>query len=60
MKIHEQIRKRRKELGISQERLAFDLEIDQSGYSKLERGVNKPGAFVLRKILEYLKMDVKQ
>ena len=57
MSLHERIRRRRKELGISQEQISFDLSIDQSGYSKVERGIGKPGPAVLAKILDYLKLE---
>lgn len=55
-KVYPKIQKRRKELKISQEQIAFDLEIDQSGYSKTERGLRNPGPAILKKIVEYLKI----
>ena len=56
MKLCDKIKRKRQELKISQEQIAFDLQIDQSGYSKVERGLVEPGAAVLAKILNYLKL----
>lgn len=57
-KIYKRIQQRRKELKISQEQIAFDLAIDQSGYSKVERGVRNPGPAILKKIVAYLKINL--
>lgn len=52
------IRRLRMERGISQDRLAIEANVDQSGLSKFERGVagkNKLGPVPLRRIATILR-----
>lgn len=49
---------RRKELGLSQERLALDAEIDRTYISQIERGISNPSLLVLVKIADRLDSEV--
>lgn len=49
---------RRKALGLSQERLALDAEIDRTYISQIERGISNPSLLVLVKIADILDSEV--
>ena len=51
------LREIRKKKGISQEKMANDLFIDQSGLSKIERGIDRMSFEKYKKIKEYLDND---
>ena len=44
--------------GLSQEKLAFEAEIDRTYVSQIERGVINPSLLVLWKIANALRVDV--
>jgi len=48
----------RKQMGLSQEQLAIDLNISQSSISNYESGVTKPDTDILQKMAEYFKVPV--
>lgn len=55
------IRRLRQERGLSQDRLALGAQMDQSGLSKFERGVEKkPGETILRRVADYLKVPFEE
>ena len=49
------VRRRRKELGLSQERFAFDAEIDRTYVSGVERGVRNPTVKMVAKLAAALR-----
>lgn len=49
---------RRKALGISQERLALDADVDRTYVSQLERQIANPSLSILCKIAEVLQCDL--
>ncbi len=49
---------RRKALGISQEKLALEADIDRTYVSQLERQIANPSLSILCKIASILKCDV--
>ena len=51
----EEIRKIRAEVGISQERLALEADVDRSFLSKMERGIRQPSLTVLLKLCRALE-----
>lgn len=53
------VRNLRKEVGLSQEELAFECEIDRTYISKVERGIANPSLLVLFKISNVLKVEIK-
>lgn len=53
------VRTLRKEMGLSQEELAFECEIDRTYISKVERGIANPSLLVLFKIANVLKVEIK-
>jgi len=54
------VRKLRKEAGISQEELAFQCEIDRTYISKVERGVANPSLLILARIAEILNVETQE
>ncbi|NOU40212.1 MAG: helix-turn-helix transcriptional regulator [Methylotenera sp.] len=52
------ITKRRKALGISQERLALDADVDRTYVSQLERKIANPSLSTLCRISEVLQCDL--
>lgn len=54
----ENIRTRRKLVGISQEQLALDAEIDRTYISQIERAIGNPSLLVLHKIANRLNVTV--
>lgn len=52
------ITKRRKALGISQEKLALDADVDRSYVSQLERKIANPSLSTLCRIAEVLQCDL--
>ncbi|MCX6181419.1 MAG: helix-turn-helix transcriptional regulator [Bacteroidetes bacterium] len=57
--IGEIIRKRRKELGITQPHLAEIAEISPNTLYKIERGQTNPSLLVLQKITDVLGMEIQ-
>ncbi|MBG6288497.1 helix-turn-helix transcriptional regulator [Pseudomonas nitroreducens] len=49
------LRKKRKELGLSQEQLAHEAEIQRNYVSLIERGINQPTITILFKLATALK-----
>ena len=57
--IGKKIAKRRKELGLTQEDLAFSANIDRTYIGYIENGKNNVTVIMLCKIAKALKMDIK-
>ena len=53
------VKELRKSLGLSQEGLAFECEIDRTYISKVERGIANPSLLILLKIADVLKVEIK-
>ena len=49
----------RKSLGLSQEGLAFECDIDRTYISKVERGIANPSLLILFRISDVLKVEIK-
>jgi transcriptional regulator with XRE-family HTH domain len=54
------VRAARKEMGWSQEDLAFETEIDRTYISGIERGVRNPSLDMIVKLAKTLKMSPSQ
>ena len=57
MEIGEKIRNAREDLELSQNDMARLIPMNQSNYSKIERGIQEPSIDQLRKICQILKLD---
>lgn len=57
MNIGEKIRAAREDLDLSQENIARQIPMSQSGYSKIERGVQEPNLTQLRRICQILNIS---
>lgn len=53
------VKKHRKEAGLSQEELAFQCDIDRTYISKVERGVANPSLLILARIAETLNVKIE-
>lgn len=53
-----EIRQSRRRLGLSQEALALQAEVDRTYVSQLERGVANPSILILHRISTVLGMDL--
>ncbi|MBQ7386983.1 MAG: helix-turn-helix transcriptional regulator [Clostridia bacterium] len=57
MKFHEKIRAAREDMDLSQSEVAAKIPMNQSNYSKIERGIQEPSIDQLRKICQILHVD---
>ena len=57
MNIGEKIRNAREDLDLSQTEMARLIPMNQSNYSKIERGIQEPSISQLRRICQILKLD---
>lgn len=57
MKFHEKIRNAREDMDLSQKEVADMIPMNQSNYSKIERGVQEPNIDQLRRICQILRVD---
>jgi len=57
MNIGDKIRNKREDLDLSQRDMANLIPMNQSNYSKIERGVQEPNLEQLRRICQILKLD---
>ncbi len=57
MNFGEKIKNVREDLDISQTEIAKLIPMNQSNYSKIERGVQEPNLLQLKRICEILKLD---
>lgn len=57
MKLGEKIRSAREDLDILQSDMAKLIPMNQSNYSKIERGAQEPNMEQLRRICQILKLD---
>lgn len=57
MNIGEKIRNKREDMDLSQRDIAKLIPMNQSNYSKIERGVQEPSLEQLRRICQILKLD---
>ena len=57
MDLGKKIRDRREDLDYSQKDMANLIPMNQSNYSKIERGVQEPSMEQLRRICQILKLD---
>ena len=55
--IGEKIRNKREDMDLSQYDMAERIPMNQSNYSKIERGVQEPNIEQLRRICQILKLD---
>ena len=53
------VRSLRKGIGLSQEELAFECDIDRTYISKVERGIANPSLLVLYRLAEVLGVEIK-
>lgn len=53
------VRKLRKSIGLSQEELAFECDIDRTYISKVERGIANPSLLILSKISVVLGVEIQ-
>ena len=53
------VRSLRKGVGLSQEDLAFECDIDRTYISKVERGIANPSLLVLYRLAEVLGVEIK-
>lgn len=53
-----QVKARRKAMGLSQEKLALDAEIDRTYVSQIERGLINPSLKVLWRLSIVLQVDI--
>lgn len=56
--IGEEIRKARKEKGLTQKELASELKVNKNSISSIERGDGRAGLIFMRKVLSYLDITV--
>lgn len=54
------IKARRKVIGLSQEALAFEAEIDRTYVSQIERSVGNPSLMVLCRLAKVLRVSVAE
>ncbi len=54
------VRARRKALGVSQEQLAFDANLDRTYVSQIERGIGNPSLLVLCKLSTVLGVNLQE
>lgn len=52
------IREYRGQLGLSQEQLALNAEVDRTYVSQIERGIGNPSLLVLCKLADVIGVDV--
>lgn len=57
MDIGEKIRNTREDMDLSQSDMAKLIPMNQSNYSKIERGIQEPNISQLRRICKILKLD---
>ena len=57
MNIGEKIRNTREDMELSQNDMARLIPMNQSNYSKIERGIQEPSIEQLRRICQILKLD---
>ena len=57
MEFGKKIRDRREDMDYSQKDMADMIPMNQSNYSKIERGVQEPSMEQLRRICQILKLD---
>ncbi len=57
MNIGEKIRNQREDMDLSQYDMAERIPMNQSNYSKIERGVQEPNLEQLRRICQILRLD---
>ncbi len=60
MDIGIKIRNRREDLDYTQEQMAALIPMNQSNYSKIERNVQDPSIFQLKRIAEILALDLNE
>lgn len=53
------VRKLRKNIGLSQEELAFECNIDRTYISKVERGIANPSLLILFRLSVVLGVEIK-
>lgn len=60
MDIGSKIRSIREDSDLSQEEIASMIPMNQSNYSKIERNVQEPSLYQLKRIAEILKIDLNK
>jgi transcriptional regulator with XRE-family HTH domain len=59
-RVGENVRRIRKALGLSQEKLAFECEVHRTYISGVERGVRNPTILVLERIAVALRCEIAE
>jgi transcriptional regulator with XRE-family HTH domain len=54
------IKEKRKSIGVTQEQLALDAEIDRTYVSQIERGIGNPSLLILVKIAHRLNTSAQE
>lgn len=60
MNIGKKIRNMREDMDYTQEQMAALIPMNQSNYSKIERNVQDPSVFQLKRIAEILSIDLNE
>ncbi len=60
MKIGQKIRNAREDKDIRQKDMAVMIPMNQSNYSKIERDVQEPNLYQLKRIVEILELDLSE
>lgn len=60
MDIGKKIRNMREDMDYTQEQMAALIPMNQSNYSKIERNVQDPSVFQLKRIAEILSIDLNE
>lgn len=56
----ENVRRLRKEVGLSQEALALSADVDRTYVSQIERGIGNPSLLILCRLCDVLEVDVRE
>lgn len=60
MKIGQKIRNAREDKDILQKDMAALIPMNQSNYSKIERDIQEPSLYQLKRIVEILELDINE
>lgn len=60
MELGAKIRNIREDADLSQEQIASMIPMNQSNYSKIERGIQEPNLYQLKRIAQILKLDLNE
>lgn len=60
MKIGQKIKEAREDLDLLQKDMAERIPMNQSNYSKIERDLQEPNLWQLKRIVEILNLDIRE